>query len=158
MLLIELIATCIYGHHSIAEKEEKLERLVTELPDQPVVNTVLDGYSKSHMVSSFSNSLHAPGGIYRKEVEPLARPTPRDPSDPALLPVENRVEEEEEEEEEFNPQYEVCHGSFFMVENFCLKIFTLENFLVKVIYFTCYQTNFTFDNFLGSTVGVEEIQ
>ena len=122
MLLIEQVATCTYSHHSIAEKEEKLERLVTELPDQPVVNTVLDGYSKSRMVSSFSNSLRAPGGIYRKEVEPLARPTPRDPSDPALLPVENRVEDEEDEEEEFNPQYEVCCGRVFS----WWKIFALK--------------------------------
>ncbi|XP_019849807.1 PREDICTED: golgin subfamily A member 1-like isoform X2 [Amphimedon queenslandica] len=93
----------------LKEKEEKLDRLVTELPDQPVVNTVLDGYSKSRMASSFTNSLRStPGGVYRKEVEPLPRPVPRDPSDPALLPVENRLDDDDDDyDERFNPQYEV---------------------------------------------------
>ena len=97
-----------------------MDRLVTELPDQPVVNTVLDGYSKSRMVSSFTTSLRTPGGVYRKEVEPLVRPVPRDPSDPALLPIENRLEEDYDDER-FNPQYEVGHFVSFYLANNCAE-------------------------------------
>ena len=76
-----------------------MERLVTELPDQPVVNTVLDGYSKLHITDSFLlPTLHTPGGVYRKEVEPLSRHTHHIPDDvkqeespPALLPIENHT-------------------------------------------------------------------
>jgi golgin subfamily A protein 1 len=84
----------------LENKDAKLNRLITELPDQPLVQTVLEGYSKSQMASTFSSSLQTPGGVYRKEVEPLSRPEGlplksvgsidgEGSSPPAILPIEN---------------------------------------------------------------------
>lgn len=54
------------------DREAQLERMVRELPDLPVTRAVLDGFSRSHLFKSLPpGSLPSPGGVYRKNAEPL---------------------------------------------------------------------------------------
>ena len=42
-----------------------------ELPTFPVTQAVLQGYSRAHLFNSLPTMLHAPGGVYRKDTDPL---------------------------------------------------------------------------------------
>ena len=80
------------------DKEQQLERVVNELPDEPVTRAVLEGFSRTSMVDTFSNKLHAPGVVFRRDANPLVGyvcedDNEREPeSPPAILPVENHVD------------------------------------------------------------------
>ena len=65
-----LLASVTCSPH--ADREAQLERMVRELPDLPVTRAVLDGYSRSHLLESLPlGSFPSPGGVYRKNAEPL---------------------------------------------------------------------------------------
>ena len=56
----------------LTDREAQLERMVRELPDLPVTQAVLDGFSRVHLLESVPlGSLPSPGGVYRKNAEPL---------------------------------------------------------------------------------------
>lgn len=114
-------------HLFFVEKEQKLERIVNELPNQPVIRTVLEGYSRTRMANSFSSTLRTPGVVYRKEVDPLIGPEPRPSvtddrteSPPAILPIENHTDFGEDINKsmdfDMQSQYEVNH-----MTNTCLS-------------------------------------
>lgn len=82
----------------LKDKEQQLERVVNELPDEPVTRAVLEGFSRTSMVDTFSNKLHAPGVVFRRDANPLVGYVCEDDNErelespPAILPVENHVD------------------------------------------------------------------
>ena len=83
----------------LLDKEQQLERIVTELPDQPITKAVLDGYSRTKMAVSFSNKLLTPGLVLKRETDPLVLSDGLEQEEePAILPIENDVSMETEYE------------------------------------------------------------
>ena len=81
---------------------------MTELPDQPLTKAVLDGYSRARMVTSFSNTIIAPGTVLKRDNQPLVVQD-GDEEEPAILPVEDNIS--------VDTEYEFSHNSQTLLLN-----------------------------------------